>query len=315
LRQTGFSSGRGTIDNYNATGGLSYNLSRLDSLSWSVNASTVSYSDPGESPYLDFSTTLGWTHRVSQTTTFTTSIYADMFFSDDPGNTQRVTWQPTASLTSQLTKRLSWYGSVGLILIDATQNDSQPDFASSIFARTNSAPFLSTGSQQQIGRATGWSANTVLTYTPRNDTSITFTAAHTTSPTLFGELVQIESVGARIGYRINQYSDFAFFTQASQTQEGAPGTTTSSSSPETQFFTVSADYSYRLSRDWRAGINYAYRQRHDIDGTVSSNTILLSLTGGFNLFGQPPTLVKTPAELIGEDILRSQQVFPFIAPY
>jgi hypothetical protein len=81
------------------------------------------------------------------------------------------------------------------------------------------------------------------------------------------------------------------------------------------FFTASASYSYRWSRDWRSTVSLTYRQRDDASGFASSETILASLTRDISLYGKP-----APRTITGNDLARlqqrtAQQALPNVIPY
>jgi hypothetical protein len=312
LAQTGRASGRGTTDTYTVVDGVTRELSHLDSLSWTTTGSTVSYSDPSQTPYVDYSSTVSWNHSLTPTTTLTQSLNFDWFFSDDAANTQRLMWTPRTGVQSQLSKRLNFTGSVGLFFLNAYQNATRPSLVSSIFQNVSGATPIGTGFQQMPGTANGWLADMVLNYKLAADTRITLTATHATTPTIFGQLQQIESIGSRLDYDINHSSNLAISAQFSRTKSGGIGATTGT---ESEFLTASANYSYRLTREWRTNLTYTYRQRNDQTSRVSANSILFRLVGDFTLFGKPPTIVKTPSELAQEDLARAQLVFPgLLAP-
>jgi hypothetical protein len=315
LAQLGKASGRGSTDNYTVVDGVTRELSHLDSLSWTTTGSTVSYSDPRQTPYVDYSSTVSWNHRLTPTTTLTQSLYFDWFFSDDAANTQRLFWKPTTGLQSQLSKRLSVNGAVGWVFVNAYQNANMPTPVSTVFQNlpgVSNAPTIGTEFQPLIGATNGWVGNMGLNYKLFSDTQVGFTATRAITPTIFGQLHQIESIGSTLKYNINHSSDLAIFTQFSRTKSGQTATTAATAS---EFFTASANYSYTLTREWRTNLTYTYRQRNDQTGHVRANSILFRLVGDFTLFGQPPTIVKTPSELAQEDLARAQLVFPgLLAP-
>ncbi len=312
LQQTGTASGRGTIDTYAANGGITRQLSQLDTVSLSTHGSTVSYSDPGQTPYVDFSATTSWYHQLTQTTKLIQSVYFDWFFSDNDTNTQRLFWQLTSGVETQLTKRLSIIGSLGWVFVNAYQNATTPSFVSTITSATNSAPSNGGGFQPIIGASNGWMGNLVVKYKPRYDTDMSFVATRAVTPTIYGQLQGIESLGTTLNYKINRASALGFAAQFSHTK-----TAQANAAPTvSDFFTGSAIYSYQLNRDWNAKVSYTYRQKNDSSGLVRSNTGLVTLAYNFNLFGKPPVaVVKTPSELALEELRRAQYVFPSIAPY
>jgi hypothetical protein len=314
LRQTGVAAGRGSIDNYDLNAGFSRELSQLDSFSWSSHASTVSFSDPGSTPYADFSSTASVRHRLTPLTSITQAIYFDWFFDDDVGHTERLLWRPTTSIDSQLTKRLNFNASFGVSFINAYQTTESPSLVSSVFPNPPLGPVFGPGLQQQLGAAHGWDVSAVLSYQVFQDTRAALTVTHGTSPTFDGSLQQIESIAASLDHTINQLSSVSFYAQYSRSASGGPNVDLSSSAA-TEFLSASANYAYTLARDWRSNVSYTYRQRMDATGSASSSTVLVALAHNFTLYGKPPeSVVKTPSELAQESIARAQQVFPFLAP-
>jgi hypothetical protein len=305
LAQTGTASGRGTVDTYTVVGGVKRELTRLDSLSWTATGTTVSYSDPTQTPYVDFSTTASWTHRLTPTTTLIQSLHFDWFVDDDPANTQRLFWQPTTGLQSQLSKRLSFNGSVGMVFVNAYQSATTPSLVSSV------TPSNGTGFQPLIGAANGWVGNMGFNYKLFADTKVGLTATDSIIPTIFGQLQKVESIGLTLDYDINQFASLAFHTQFSHIKTGETATAGSTASDA---FTASANYQYKLTRDWRTNLSYTYRQRHNQTGLARSSTILFGLARDFTLYGKPPASVaKTPSETAQEDQERAQQAFPNLA--
>ena len=300
LQETGTAVGRGTIDTYRANGSVSRELTRLDSISWSGSASTVSYSDPTQTPYVDYTTAGSWTHRLSPTTTFVNSVNFDYTSFDNATDNQRLFWTLTSGLQSQLSKRLFFNGAVGAVLVNAYQNGPA----------LTPLPPAGTTFQPQVGAAQDWIGNAGLSYQLLKDTRISLTAARSVSPTTFGSLQKSESIGLSLSHEVNSRSNLAFLTQFSHQISGGIGATSGSDT-----FTASAAYNYSLTRDWKTNLRYTYSQREDPSGLVRSNTVSFGLVYDFNLFGKPPAAVpKTQSELALEDLRRAQQALPTFSP-
>ena len=60
LAQTGVATAHGSINNYNASGGVTHDLGRIDTISLTASANTTSFSDPTQTPYKDVSPTIFW---------------------------------------------------------------------------------------------------------------------------------------------------------------------------------------------------------------------------------------------------------------
>ena len=122
LAQTGVANARGSINTYDVNAGVTHDLGRLDTISWTVDWNTVSFTDPTQIPYNDVNSTISWAHTFSPTTTFTNSVNFDWFSQDNAANSQRLLWRFTSGVQSQLTPRLSFNGQIGLIFANAYQN-------------------------------------------------------------------------------------------------------------------------------------------------------------------------------------------------
>src|ERR1700690_383273 len=65
FQQTGIASGHASINTYAVNGGVTPDLGRIDTISWTAQASQVSYTDPTQFPYVDVTTTVAWKHDVT----------------------------------------------------------------------------------------------------------------------------------------------------------------------------------------------------------------------------------------------------------
>jgi hypothetical protein len=302
LQQTGTATGRGSIDTYRASGGVTRDLTPKDSITWSANASTVSYSDPSQTPYIDYATSGAWTHRLNPTTTLTNSVNFDQLVVDNPADSQRLFWTITSALESQLSQRLVLNASLSAALVNAYQHGSVQ------------TPFLlnTTSFQQQAGATQDWNGNVGLSYQWLKHTKVSLIAARSTTPTVFGQLQNSESIGLTLNHDINSVSSLTFLTQFSHLKAGGTGATDATAS---DVFTASANYSYKLTREWRTNLQYTYSQRNDLLGLVRSDAISFGLVRDFNLFGKPPQPVqKTQSELAQEELTRAQQALPNLIP-
>jgi hypothetical protein len=306
LQQTGTFAGKGTIDTYNAGGAIKRQLTARDLLTWSAQASTVSYTDPTQTPYVDWSSNVAWNHTLSPATTLIASLNFDWLMVDNDADSQRLYWNPTLAAQSQLTKRLFLYASVGAGFVNAYQHGTQtgPVMPVPIFGGpTGTLP----GFQQQAGATADWLANLNMNYQLSKDTTASLTATRAISPTVLGQLLNIETIGASLSHRINNVSNLQVFAQFSHTKD-ASGPAADASA--TDSFTASATYGYDLSREWHSNFTYTYTQ----SGQVEANTFVLSLRRDFNVYGKPPEQeAKSQSELAQQNLMRAQQVVPGVA--
>ena len=153
LQQIGRAVGRGTLDTFKVDGGVTREVTPRDTLRWTASASTVSYSDPTQTPYADFSTRAAWTQRVSPTITLIHSLDFDLFNADDTGKTQRLFWTPMTTAQLQLTNRLSFNAGVGMAYVNAYQTSD----TGLVSVAPVPLPFA-TSFQPVYGASSGWVA-------------------------------------------------------------------------------------------------------------------------------------------------------------
>ena len=298
LAQSGIATAHGSINTYDVNGGVTRDLGRNDSISWSADANTVSFTDPTQTPYKDVSSTIGLNHSLSQTTTLTNSVNFDWFSQDDTAKSQRLMWRFTSGLQSQLSQLLTFNGNIGLVFANAYQNGNAPSPIP--LPPPGVAPF-----QLQVGAGHGWVGDVGLTYRLLKDTSVSLTAAHAIMPLFTGQLQQTESIGMSLSHSINQFSNLVFSTQYAQSS--SPGQI-GQASTALDFFSASVNFGYKLTREWRTNVTYSYLENV---GIAKSNVILFRLSRGFTLLGNPTAINKAEEERARERTQQSVgQVFP-----
>jgi hypothetical protein len=304
LAQTGFASGRGSINTFSLNGGLTHDLSRIDTISWTTQANKVEFTDPTQFPYIDVTTTAAWKHDISQTTTLNNFVSFDWFSEDDPAQSQRLFWKFMTGLNSRLSPRLTFTGHVGVGFVNSYQTASvQSTIPSGL---TGIAPFV-----PQVGSANSILADFALTYQLFKTTRVSLTAAQAVAPTSFGQLQKSDTVGLILTHDINQLSTLSFsanfaFVPATQGNSVFTGQTGNS-----DFFSASVNYGYKLTREWRTNLSYTYNERNDETGTARSNTILFSLSRDFTLMGNPTAINEAEREKARQ---RAQQTVGYAFP-
>ena len=316
LAQTGNATGRGSADTYHAFGGVTHDLSRLDTISWSADGSTISYTDPSQTPYVDVTSTLTWTHSLSQLTTLNNSVYFDWLSEQNAQDSQRLFWRLQTGAQSQLTHRLKVSGNIGVVFVNAYQKGSAlassgvqaapPPAGPQSTSTAGSTPF-----QIQVGAANALVGDIGLTFQATKTTTISLTAAQSIMPTITGQLQQSTTVGLNISHEINRLADLSAFAQFAESNSSGQIGQSSTSATNSFFYTASINYSYKLTRDWRTNLSYTYRQRDDSTGTARSNTVLFSLSRDLNLLGNPAPINEAERERKRERAQQAVgQVFP-----
>ena len=272
LVESGFVTGQGAVNTVRILGGGTYDLGRRDLLSWSVQARNVTFdNDPGQTPYNDYAASLAWNHLIDPRTTLTTSVNFDWYDADDVFKSQRLFWQIMTGLTSQLTRRLTVNGSVGVSFANTWQNAVVVPLGTTTF---------------QTGAANGWVGQVGLNYQLLQTTSLSASAAQLIIPTTTGQLQKTTTAGFGISHSINAWSNLAFAANLAHTDSSVNATSLVLGTTA-DFFSARVAYSYQLARDWRTTLAYTFRQRDDNTGTANSSTVLLSLNYNFNLLGNP----------------------------
>jgi hypothetical protein len=304
LAQTGAASGRGSINTYYITGGATRDLSRIDTISWTTQASKVAFTDPAQFPYIDVITTTAWKHDVSTTTSLNNLVSLDWFSEDDPAQSQRLFWKIMTGFTSKLSQRLNFVGNIGYGFVNSYQTGPQQSVVPL-------SPFDTASFQPQAGAASSFLADVALSYQLVRATRITLTAAHGIFPTAFGQLQKTETVGLGLTHDINQRSNLSFATQFSFIPASQGGSAFAGQTGSSDFFSASANYGLSLTREWRTNVSYTYRQRNDDSGTGKSSTILFALSRDFTILGNPTAINLAERERARERAQQSVgQVFP-----
>ena len=307
LAQTGVATGSGSTNTFLVGGGITHDLSRIDTINWTVNATTTTFTDPSSTPYNDYTSSISWNRTLPPTTNWVNSVSFDWFDQDDPAKSQRLFWRATTGARSQVSPLLTVYGNIGLVFVNSYQKN--PTQSATPVIPSTSVPF-----QPIVGAGTGWVGDVGLSYRLLKTTSISFNAANSIIPTLGGALQQNFSFGGALNHEINSLSNVSFTAQFSMTNASSQASqfaaTTGGSS---EFFSASVNYGYKLTRDWYSNLSYTYLQRNDSTGTVSANMVFVSLSYDFTLLGNPNAINKATEQRARQRARQSVgQVFPGI---
>jgi hypothetical protein len=307
LAQTGVATGSGSTNFFNVGGGVTHDLSRIDTINWTANASTVSFTDPTSTPYNDFTSAISWNRTISPTTNWVNSVSFDWFDQDDPAKSQRLFWRFTTGARSQISPLLTVNGNIGLVAVNSYQKN--PGQSATPVIPSSSVPF-----QPIVGAGTGWVADVGLAYKLLKTTTVSFNASNSITPTLGGALQQSNSFGMALNHQINQLSNLGFTSQFSITNGSSQAAQFASvTGGPSEFFSASVIYSYRLTHDWSTSLSYSYLQRNDSTGTVSANMFFFSLAYDFTLMGNPNAINKANEQRARQRARESiGQIFPGI---
>jgi hypothetical protein len=268
LAQTGVATGSGSTNIFTVGGGMTHDLSRIDTLVWTVNATTTSFTDPTSTPYKDYTSAISWNRTLNPTTNWVNSVSFDWFDQDDPAKSQRLFWRLTTGARSQISPRLSVNGNIGLVFVNSYQKN--PGQSTTPVTPSPSVPFqpiIGAPFQPIVGAGNGWVADVGLAYKLLKTTTVSFNASNSIIPTLGGPLQQSNSFGMALNHQINQLSNVTFTSQFSITNGSSQAAQFASvTGGSSEFFSASVIYSYRLTRDWSTNVSYSYLQRNDSSG-------------------------------------------------
>ena len=301
LAQTGeigtVSGGRGYLTTVGINGGVTHDVSRIDSIRWQAAASTNSSDDPSFTSYVDVNSSIAWTRQLNHWMTLTSSLNFDWFNQDDPAESQRLLWDLSGRLNIQVNRRMTVNGHIGMLFANSWQNN--PGAAPVVPVPGFGLPF-----QPLTGAAHSLIWDAGFSYRLLKVTTLSMTFAQAIFPVITGQLQKTDSIGLSVAHTINNQSSLAFFSSVVRTV-----TSTTSNS---QFFSAGLVYSYQLARDWRANLSYTYRQREDpTSGFVNGNTFLFGLNYSFNAMGKPGAFSAAEKE---RGRLRAQQAIGYVFP-
>jgi hypothetical protein len=280
LAQTGVASGRGSINTYSVNGGVTYDISRIDSVTATALASKTAYTDPTQFPFVDVSTTVRWNHVLSSTTTIYSSVLFDWFSEDDPAQSQRLFWKAMTGFNSTISPRLTFTGNFGWVFGNSYQ--SNPTAAS--------LPNLGGAFIPQVGAANGFVWDVALSYRLLKATTVSMYASEAVVPLFNGQLQKTDQIGLALTHTINRSSTIALLANFTLTPATSGSTVIGGQTSESEFFSGSINYSHQLAREWRTNLSYTYRQRQDNTGLARSNDFLFTLSRDFTLLGNPTAI-------------------------
>jgi Putative beta-barrel porin 2 len=304
FQQTGFATARGSINTYAVNGGVTHDLGRIDSITWTAQASKVSFTDPNQFPSVDVTTTAAWKHDVSPTTTLNNLVSFDWFSEDDPAQSQRLFWKFMTGLDSKLSPRLTFTGHVGIGFVNSYQTASVQTIIPP--GPPGVAPFV-----PQVGTANSILADATLTYQLFKTTRVSLTAAQAVFPTTFGQLQKSDTIGLSLTHDINHLSNLSFAANFSFVPATQGNSAFGGQSGDSDFFSASVNYGYNLTREWRTNLSYTYRERNDDTGIARSSTILFALSRDFTLLGNPTAINQAQQERAKQ---RAQQTVGYVFP-
>ncbi len=258
LAQTGQAAGRGYQDVYSLRGGLTRELSPIDTLNFTGSASKADYTVPGQTPYKDLGGTVSWRHRLTRRVSLTTAVNGDWYSADDLSGTDRLTWNLSAALEVQLSSLLTVHGRFGEMFANYwSRNGGVP------LNLINISAF-----QGGSGHAPTWDAG--LTYQMTPTTVVSAAVAQAITPIVTGELQQSTSFQANVRHDVNHHINVYLSGQYSKLSAGAGG--------DYDLLSVSTGLTYLPARHYSMTLSYTFNQKTDVQGAANSNTVLYTFS-------------------------------------
>jgi hypothetical protein len=248
---------KGDISTYVLDAGFVRQMSRLDSLSWSIRGTSVDLTSPTPtaSSYVDLATTGAWTRRMNPTTDLVSSLQLEWLARDDLANTQTIFARAMVGLNSQVSKALALKGAVGVGV-----------------HRTDQDAVLSSPGKQPSEDSVGWLADAQLVYRPAQGTQVWLAAAQLMAPSVVGEIQSRTTLGAGLRYAIN-HASYLLLTGDFNHQTSLDSLAYDSA----DYLRASVAYGYRLTPEWQAQLAYRFAERIDETGVAQSNSIFVSV--------------------------------------
>jgi hypothetical protein len=250
---------RGFVDTTNVAAGIDRSITNLDTISLSARSAYTSY-DPGVggTTFVDSGATGTWRHRVNSIAAISASSDVEVLSFNNSLNTNITILKENAGIDATLSPRLLFNGTVGVAYV-------QTDHGSPVFSLT---PLAANASSS--GSIADFIANMALTYRMFPDTTLSFIAGQSISPSVVGSLIKSTTIGAGLAYTVNSRETLSF---------AANGSRTTSLGTTSDFLSASMTYSYLLTREWTAQLSYRYLHRLATSGTASSGFVIDPVTG------------------------------------
>jgi hypothetical protein len=229
----------GDVDTFTVRGGFERSLSATDFVTLSARAASTDYVPSGAGThFLDVEALGTWKHKVSALADINASSEFEQLTFADAANTNISILRELAGARAQLSQRLSFTGSAGVAIIQASQN------ATGVIS-----PLSPTVTPGVSGTDIGFIGNMILTYKLMKTTDVSFSANRTVAPSIVGSLLQNTTFGISATHAINHSSSLSL--SADFTQQTSLGV-------QTNFLSASIGYSKQLAREWTAQLTYRF---------------------------------------------------------
>jgi hypothetical protein len=267
LSDIGTATAGGEVSSYGIGGNVNRQLTSTDSLALSATGTSSSFTSSSASSFFNLATGATWSHRIDPTKELIASADLNWTIRDDQAQSDTKFWKAVTGVHMRPTPRLSLSGSVGVGLV---HSQGAPAVAAPLdpFATFDSA-----------GMAVARLWDVQAAYKLWSLTELSVSASQSITPGVLGDLSQRMTFGIGLTHSINSISSVLFNGQVTQFNAGSG----QSGSNASDFWTASASYTRRLTREWRTQLTYSYRRRDSDANSVTSNSFVMVLARDMTL--------------------------------
>lgn len=258
---TGLADVNGRRLSYNFQPSLQYNLSRLDTISFDVGYTNVSYRSVDLIDYEYYSADLSWSHLLTRRFTLTASSFATYYKSADILNTKTQVYGGQAGISWQPSEH--WSGSIAGGGRYVTSKTSAPSFFFFNPSQGSSAGFLFNANVSYA--APHWHADLV--------------AQRSIDPSGYGSTVQRDLAQGNIRHQVREHTwiYLSGYFQRDRRGGGLGGR-------DRRYYAIEPGVRWELSRnlDLKAAYRYRAQELDSPSRREDSNNVSLTLTYDFN---------------------------------
>ncbi len=270
LEDAGLVTIRGNINTFALQGGAERQLGPLNSLSFSTRGTIVDFDSGNGTPYVDILATTTWTSRQTQTTKFFRTLQLELLNRDDVYDTQTKFVRASTGLESQLSRQLTFRGSVGGGWVSTERSD------------IGAGPVPPAGVILTSGSNFGFLTDLELSWRPQQGTRASILATHNLMPNVAGEIERRTSVGVEFSKALTRSSNLSVKGELGR-QEFLDRVLTNGS---VDYFRTTVTYGYQWTPEWQTRLAYKFAYRDDNLGAANSNALFLSIVRDFNIMGR-----------------------------
>lgn len=262
INDIGVATAQGEISTILVGTNFAKKLSAVDTLAFGATASMVEPTGSNAQPYHNLTLGPTWTRALNSIADWVSLTDLSWTVRDDSSKSDTKFTRAMTGFRLRPTSRLKLSASVGFGVVSSTSVDTTTGVSGS------SITGFGTIQRGNGSAVVGYLADGQAVYQLSNTTDLTATALRSITPGVLGELSLRTSYGLGMSHKINNSSSISVKGDL---------TKTSATGASFDFWTASAAYEKRLSREWRTNLSYVYRERTSSLQSVSSNAVIFVL--------------------------------------